>query len=78
MKVSGCHPERHSHHRVSLPCAVYVNDVLDLFGDNESQGLLLLVPVRLGSEALNPIYIPCVKVLLLVFGFIGYNTMMYG
>ena len=43
--------------------AVYVNDVLDLFGDSESQGLLLLVPVRLGSEALNPIYIPCVKVL---------------
>ena len=78
MKVGGCHPERYSHHRVSLFCVVYVNDVLDLFGDSESQGLLLLVPVRLGSEALNPIYIPCVKVLLLVFNFIGCNTMIYG
>lgn len=46
-------------------CAVYVNDVLDLFGDSESKGLILLVPVRLGSEALNSIYIPCVKVYLL-------------
>ena len=78
MKVGGYHRETHSHHRVLLLCAVYVNDVLDLFGDSESQGLLLLVPVRLGSEALNPIYIPCVKVLLLVFDFIGCNTMVYG
>ena len=42
--------------------AVYVSDVLDLFEGDASQGLILLVPVRLGSEALNPIYIPCVKV----------------
>ena len=45
-----------------FPCAVYVKDVMDLFEEDESSGLILLVPVRLGSEVLNPIYIPCVKV----------------
>ena len=48
--------------RTSFLDAVYVNDVLDLFEEDDNQGLLLLIPVRLGSEALNPIYIPCVQV----------------
>ena len=41
---------------------VYVGDVLDIFKADLEQSLLVMVPVRLGSESLNPIYIPCVKV----------------
>lgn len=41
---------------------VYVGDVLDIFTSDPEQSLLVLIPVRLGSEALNSIYVPCVKV----------------
>lgn len=47
---------------VAHDCTVYIGDVLDLYKDETSKSLLVLVPVRLGGEALNSIYIPCVKV----------------
>lgn len=43
---------------------MYVSDVLELFREKPDQALILLVPVRLGSEVLNPIYIPCIQGLL--------------
>lgn len=45
-----------------LLVSVYIGDVLDVFASDISQSLLVLVPVRLGSESLNPIYIPCITV----------------
>ena len=42
--------------------SVYVKDVERLFEINDGGSLLLLVPIRLGGESLNPIYIPCVQV----------------
>jgi cysteine protease ATG4 len=45
-------------------CTVYVKDVERLFEVNDGGSLLLLVPIRLGGESLNPIYIPCVQNLL--------------
>lgn len=50
---------------VAHDCTVYIGDILDIYEEKpHSSSLLLLVPVRLGSESLNPIYIPCVKSLL--------------
>ncbi len=46
------------------PPSVYVKDVLQLFETQPDTALILLVPVRLGSESLNPIYIPCIQGLL--------------
>ncbi len=47
---------------VAHDCTVYIGDVLDLYKDKGDASLIVLVPVRLGGEALNPIYIPCVQV----------------
>ena len=47
-----------------FPSSVYVKDVLQLFHDQYDEALVLLVPVRLGSETLNSIYIPCIQGLL--------------
>lgn len=51
-------------------CLVYVGDVLDLCGSSRVdlsvnfrwKSLVLLVPVRLGGDVLNPAYVECVKV----------------
>ncbi|XP_044741768.1 cysteine protease ATG4C [Chrysoperla carnea] len=57
---------------VSQDCAVYIQDVLDeclVSSRNPTspkkwKSLVLLVPVRLGTEKLNPIYAPCLTTLL--------------
>uniref|UniRef100_A0A8C2JW37 Cysteine protease n=1 Tax=Cyprinus carpio TaxID=7962 RepID=A0A8C2JW37_CYPCA len=59
---------------VAQNCTVYVGDVLNLCGMSHTdlsarcrsgwKSLVLLVPVRLGSDALNPAYTRCVKRLL--------------
>ncbi|KTF88474.1 hypothetical protein cypCar_00031793, partial [Cyprinus carpio] len=59
---------------VAQNCTVYVGDVLNLCGTSHTdlsarcrsgwKSLVLLVPVRLGSDALNPAYTRCVKRLL--------------
>ncbi len=49
---------------LSCPSSVYVKDVLQLFHEQCDEALVLLVPVRLGSETLNSIYIPCIQGLL--------------
>ena len=51
---------------VCLPPTVYIKDVEQLFEVNDGGSLLLLVPIRLGGESLNPIYIPCVQVTALL------------
>lgn len=57
---------------VAQDCTVYIGDVLNLCGTSRVdpslrsgwKSLVLLVPVRLGSDVLNPTYIQCVKRLL--------------
>ena len=44
-----------------LQCLVYIGDIEKLFEDGK-RSVLLLVPIRLGSDVFNRIYIPCVKV----------------
>lgn len=51
-----------SHSHCVSVSIVYIGDVLDIFTDDPDQSLLVLVPVRLGGESLNSIYVPCVKV----------------
>lgn len=57
---------------VAQDCTVYIGDVLNLCGTSRPdlsarsgwKSLILLVPVRLGSDVLNPAYTQCVKRLL--------------
>nr|XP_055051000.1 cysteine protease atg4da-like [Misgurnus anguillicaudatus] len=64
---------------VAQDCTVYVRDVLDLCGSSgvdpslgsRWKSLILLVPVRLGGDALNPSYTQCVKRLLMLRCCIG-------
>ncbi|XP_011329182.1 cysteine protease ATG4D isoform X2 [Ooceraea biroi] len=51
---------------VAQDCAVYLQDVENLCrtADGGWKSLILMVPLRLGAEKLNPIYAPCVTALL--------------
>eukprot|EP00731_Ephydatia_muelleri_P017974 Em0011g14a len=48
---------------VAHDCTVYIGDIEKLFEDGK-RSVLLLVPIRLGSDVFNRIYIPCVKSIL--------------
>ncbi|GAU93075.1 hypothetical protein RvY_05064 [Ramazzottius varieornatus] len=58
---------------VSKDCSIFKGDVLELLADRllyststaaEPRALIIIVPVRLGSSRMNPLYIPCIKELL--------------
>ncbi|KAG9279251.1 cysteine protease ATG4D-like isoform X1 [Astyanax mexicanus] len=52
---------------VAQDCTVYVEDVMRRCGGSQSEGntsVIILVPIRLGGDSLNPAYIECVKKLL--------------
>ena len=54
---------------LATDCTVYKEDIMDLYSSQENGhlndlGILLLMPVRLGVERLNPIYVNNVTFLL--------------
>ncbi|XP_020287304.1 cysteine protease ATG4D isoform X2 [Pseudomyrmex gracilis] len=58
---------------VAQDCAVYLQDVENICRtpDGKWKALILLVPLRLGVEKLNPVYAPCVTSLLTLSTCIG-------
>eukprot|EP00096_Caligus_rogercresseyi_P006117 TRINITY_DN22331_c0_g1_i1.p1 TRINITY_DN22331_c0_g1~~TRINITY_DN22331_c0_g1_i1.p1 ORF type:complete len:394 (+),score=150.01 TRINITY_DN22331_c0_g1_i1:221-1402(+) len=51
---------------IANDCTIYNSDVLELCGEPLStwSPLLILIPLRLGGDRLNPIYVNCIKALL--------------
>lgn len=58
---------------VAQDCAVYMQDVENVCRtrDGKWKALILLVPLRLGAEKLNPVYVPCLTSLLTLDTCIG-------